>query len=198
MLLLLLYGAVFVILVTIQFARQGGFTQRIGNFVVTGQYRLPGENEAPAPPNEYLLAGEASVFFGGLEFSMSGEDGENSLCLVSEDGRREEVRPERMVISGESAFFVLPGGAELSFNTQYVGGAPELRISGEFPDTVAEVELPYKPLRKTGLRDSGDGQFVVIADGVNYSFGRSTLDTGRRLLLLKAGGPALSYRAIPE
>jgi hypothetical protein len=198
MLLLLLYGAVFVVLVMVQFTRQGGFTQRIGNFVVTGQYRLSGEDEPPPPPNEYLLAGEVSVFFGGLEFSLSGEDEDNPLCLVSKDGGRENARPERMVISGESALFVLPGGVELGFNTQYAGGVPELRISGEFPDDVTELELPYTPLRKTGLRDSGDGQFVVIADGVHYSFGRSALDPERRLLLLKAGGPALSYRAIPE
>ncbi|MDR2134256.1 MAG: hypothetical protein LBP27_04045, partial [Treponema sp.] len=111
---------------------------------------------------------------------------------------REEAAPERMIISGESALFVLPGGGELTFSSHYTGGAPELRISGVFPEGLAGVELPYKPLKKTGLKDSGDGQFVVLADGVNYSFGRSPLDSARRLLFLNADGPSLSYRAIPE
>jgi hypothetical protein len=194
MLLFLLYGAVFVVLVMIQFARQGGFTRRVGHFVVTGQYRLPGEGDPPVSSNEYLLDGEASVFFGGLEFNMS----HNSFRLVTQDGGREEVQPERMTISGESASFVLPGGAELNFSTHYTGGTPELRISGVFPEGLIRAELPYKPLKKTGLEDSGDGQVVVLSDGVNYSFGRSPLDSARRLLFLKVEGPALSYRAIPE
>jgi hypothetical protein len=198
MLLLLLYGAVFVVLAMAQFAKQGGFTRQVGHFVVTGQYRLPGEGEPPASPNEYLLEGKASVFFGGLEFNMSGGDEANSFLMVTRDGGREEVQPERMTISGESALFVLPGGGELNFSTHYAGGAPELRISGVFPESIAGAELPYKPLRKTGLKDSGDGQFVVFADGVTYSFGRSPLDSERRLLFLNAGGPVLSYRAIPE
>jgi hypothetical protein len=58
--------------------------------------------------------------------------------------------------------------------------------------------LPYKPLKKTGFEESGSGQFVVSTGGVNYSFSRAPLDSGRRLLLLSAEGPALSYRAIPE
>jgi hypothetical protein len=198
MLLLLLYGVIFVVLVMVQFARQGGFTRQVGHFVVAGQYRLPGEGVPPALPNEYLLDGKASVFFGGLEFNMSGGDEDDSFRVLTKDGGREEMQPERMTISGESALFVLPGGGELNFSTHYTGGAPELRISGVFPDDITGVELPYKPLRKTGIKDSGEGQFVVFSDGVSYSFGRSPLDPERRLLLLKAGGPALSYRAIPE
>jgi hypothetical protein len=103
-----------------------------------------------------------------------------------------------MVISEESALFVLSGGGELNFSTHYTGGAPELRISGVFPEDLTGAELPYKPLKNAGLKESGDGQFVVFSDGVNYSFGRSPLDPDRRLLFLNAEGPALSYGAIPE
>jgi hypothetical protein len=198
MLLFLLYGAVFVVLVMVQFAKQRTFTQRVGRFVVTGQYRLPGEGEVQASSGEYLLDGEASVFFGGLEFSISGGDEDNPFRLVAEEGGRREGRPERMTISGESAFFILSDGTELNFSTHYAEGVPELWISGVFPDGVTGAEVPYKPLKKTMLRDSGDGQFVVSADGATYSFGRSPLDAERRLLLLKAEGPALSYRVIPE
>jgi hypothetical protein len=198
MLLFLFYVAVFVTLAMVQFAGQGGFTRQVGLLVVTGQYRLPGADESPASSNEYLLDGEASVIFGGLEFSLHGGDGDNSFCLVTQEGVRETVRPERMTISGESVLFALPGGGELDFSSHGRGGLPELRIAGVFPGGVTGVELPYKPLRKTRFTDSGDGQFVVSADGVNYGFGRSPLDAGRRLLFLNAGEPALSYTAILE
>jgi hypothetical protein len=196
MLLLLLYGAVFVVLAMAQFSGQGGFTQRVGHFVVTGRYRLPEEGESR--PNEYLLDGKTSVFFGGLEFTMSGGEEDTAFRVVTQDGGRETVQPQGMTISGESALFALPGGGELNFSTHYTGGGPELRISGVFPEGITGAELPYKPLKNTGFKDSGDSQLVVSSDGVNYSFGRSPLDSGRRLLFLTADGPALSYRAVPE
>jgi hypothetical protein len=195
MLLLLVYGAVFVVLAMVQFPRQGGFTRRVGHFVVTGQYRLAGEGESPAA-GEYLLDGEAGVFFGGMEFSMSG----GNFCLITGDGGREEALPERMILSEESALFVFSDGTELNFGSHYTGGAPELRISGVFPGDggVTGAELSYKPLRKTGLEDTGDGLFAAVSEGVRYSFGRSPLDRERRVLYLKAEGPAVSYRAVPE
>jgi hypothetical protein len=103
-----------------------------------------------------------------------------------------------MVISGEAALFAFPDGSELGFNTQYAGGALEMRISASFAGDTAGAELPFKPLRKSGIRDTGDGQFVVTADGVNYSFGRSPMDTERGVLILRAGETPVSYRAIPE
>ena len=198
LLLLVLYCAFFTALVVIQFAKRGGFTQKVGDFVVTGQYRLPGENDPPRAPNEYYLDGDAHVFFGGIDFGMNkGNDG-HSLRLTLEDGTREEALPERMVISGDSVLFSFPGGPQLEFATQYSGGALELQISGVFPQGVTGMELPFKPLRKAGIRETGDGQFIVSADGVNYSFGHSSVDSEHRILLIKAGDGALSYRAIPE
>jgi hypothetical protein len=201
-LLLVLYGGVFALLVVIQFAKQGGFTRRIGNFVVTGQYRLPEANAAPGEPNEYLLTGDASVFFGGLEFCMGSVNEESSLRLFNE-GAGGEILPDRMTVSGETAVFYLPGGTELSFTTQYAGGALELRITCSFAEGSRELELPYKPMRKTGMRDSGDGRFVIISGGLNYSFGRSPrdfnpMDPERRVLLLKAGSAGLTYGLVPE
>ncbi|MDR2618437.1 MAG: hypothetical protein LBC62_06165 [Treponema sp.] len=182
----------------IQFAKQGGFTRRIGNFVVTGQYRVPEADTPPGEPNEYLLTGDASVFFGGLEFRMGSESEESSLRLFNEKGAESEILPDRMIVSGETAVFRLPGGTELSFTTQYAGGALELRITCSFAEGSRELELPYKPMRKTGMRDSGDGRFVIISDGLNYSFGRSPLDPERRVLFLKAGGAGLTYGVVPE
>ena len=193
-----LYCAFFAALVMIQFAKRGGFTQKVGNFVVTGQYRLPGENDPPKAPNEYFLDGDAHVFFGGIDFSMiSGNDG-YSLSLTGKDGAKEDAIPERMVISGDSALFLFPGGTELEFTTQYTGGSLEMLISAAFPEGVTGLELPFKPLRKAGIRNAGDGHFIITADGINYTFGRATIDAESRMIHLKAGDGPVSYGAIPE
>jgi len=198
---LLLYCLVFVLLVTIQFAKRGGFTQKINNLVVAGQYRLPGGDDTllgrQLAPNEYLLDGEAHVFFGGMDFGLiRGNDG-HSLRLTGEGGALEAL-PERMAISGDSVVFTFPGGTELEFSTQYSGGSLEMTVSAVFPEDVSALELPYKPLRRTVLHDTPDGRFTVSADGENYSFGRSPMDAERRVLLIGAGGAPVSYRAVPD
>ena len=198
LLLILLYCGVFVVLVSVQFAKRGGFTQRVGNFVVSGQYRLRDENDPPGSPNEYFLDGDAHVFFGGIDFNMTKGDDGNSLTFTNTDGNKEETLPERMVISGDSVRFIFTGETELEFTTQYSGGSLEMLISGVFPEDITGVDLPFKLLRKAEIRDTGDGQFIVSSEGVNYSFGLSPVDVKNRILSVSAGGGPVSYRAIPE
>ena len=198
LLLMFLYCVFFIMLVVIQFAKKGSFTQKVGNFVVTGQYRLPGENDPSGAPNEYFLDGDVHIYFGGMDFGMVGGDDEDSLYFTMKNGTREKALPERMVISGDSILFSFPGKEELKFTTQYAGGSMEMQISGVFTGNVTGVELPFRPLRKTVIRDAGDGQFVANADGVNYSFGRTPMDAGHRTLFIKAGAAAASYQVIPE
>lgn len=197
-----LYGGVFVVLVMIQFAKQGGFNQQVGSLLITGQYRVPenGEANAEAAANvgEYPLADGAKVFFGGIEFFMTGGDKDESLILIDAGGRKTEVFPEYMTISGETAGFHLPGGNELLFFTQYIGGTPELRISGNFAEGAVGISLPYKPLRSSRVREGEDDQLVVTAEGLNYTFGRAIQDDEPGRLLLRAGGASIAYRAIPE
>ena len=198
LLLILLYCAFFSALVMIQFARRGGFTRKVGAFVVTGHHRLPGRNDPPGAANEFLLDGNVHVFFGGMDFALAAGNDEDSFRIIGEDGGGEEALPERMAISGDSIIFGFPGGTEIIFRTQYTGGSLEMMMSGKFPEDVYGAELPFKPLRKTGIRDAGDGQFIVSSDGINYTFGHSSMDPGRKTLLIIAGEAALSYRVIPE
>jgi hypothetical protein len=195
LLLLILYGVVFVILVMIQFAKQGGFTLRVGNFVISGQYRIPREGE-PAPELQ-PLTGELNVFFGGMEFRLSDEAGENGFALLTAQKERIPVLPESMALGDESVLFQLPGGTELGFSTQYVGGKAELHISASFSGDAAALELPFKPLRNSGIRDSGDGQVTLFVDGVNYSFKRPLENPGRRVLVLRPG-VSMAYGIVPE
>jgi hypothetical protein len=196
--LLALYGAVFVALVIIQFTKQGNFTQRIGSVVVTGQYRILENGQTPANLNEHPIDGGASVFFGGLEFRMKSGDGKNDFVLIDPAGERHSAVPEFMIISEDTAGFRFPGGTELVFTTQYAGGKPELRISGNFAEGAAGMDLPYRLLRSARVRESGDGQFAVVTEGTSYVFSRSAGGKEREFLSLKAGGPSVFYRAVPD
>jgi len=198
LLLLLLYCGVFVVLVSMQFAKQGGFTRRVGNFVVSGQYRSPGENDPPRSPNEYFLDGDVHVFFGGIDFGMVKGDSDHSFTLINIDETEEEILPERMIISGDSSYLFFPGEIKLEFSTQYSGGALELVISGVFSEEIIGADLPFKPLRKSQIKDMGDGQLLVSSDGFNYSFGSSPMDSERRVLRIRADEAPVSYRVIPE
>ena len=208
LLFILLYFVVFTVLVYIQFSKQGSFTQRVGSFVVSGQQRqLPAgnqdEDELSIGGNEYLLEGNTHVFFGGIDFCLVLNEGGVSLMLVLPDGTKEEALPERMVVQGEAVVFTFPGGVTLEFSSQYVGGAISLLISGTFSDDVAGIELPFRLQRKAGMRDTGDGNFIVSSDRVNYTFDRSrtdtpVLDAEAKLIFIRAGGVPVSYRAIPE
>jgi hypothetical protein len=189
--LIFLYCAVFLVLVAVQFTRQGNFTVRIGNLVVTGRHRPEGERNQ----GEYLLDGGASVYFGGLEFRVNGED--NELVLIDSEGERTPVFPESMSVSPDTASFRFPEGTELSFNTRYAGGSPELSISGVFAAETAGLEFPYRPLKSSRVRGAGDGGLVIASGGTDYVFGRSTRGEENGALFLGAGETPISYRAVP-
>jgi hypothetical protein len=196
--LLVLYPAVFAVLVMIQFTRQGNFTHQVGTMTLIGQYEAPEGGGASADAHEHPINGEAGVFFGGLEFAMGGEAENERVTVTGAGGTRESPGPEYVAISGESAAFRFPGGSELIFSTHFTGGSPELRIAASLAEGTASLELPFKLLRSSRLRESGNGQFVIQADGVNYTFGRSAEGEERRLLLFRPEGTAVSYRAVPE
>jgi hypothetical protein len=190
--LCMVYLGIFIILVMIQFTKQGSFTQRIGDFVVSGHY---GKLSTDIP-NEYPLVGEVSIFFGGMEFLLTVDDDDN-LSILTDGGRKEGTHPVSMSFSGESARFLLADGTELRFNSLFTAGTPELRIYAGLAPGVRRLELPYRPLRTSRIRHSGDGEFHIIADGNSYRFNNSTVDPTRRLVLLDMVDPVISYGAVP-
>jgi hypothetical protein len=196
--LLVLYPAVFAVLVMIQFTKQGNFTHQVGTMTLIGQYKAPEGGGVSTDASEHPINGEASVFFGGLEFAMGGTAENERVIVTGSGGAKESSGPEYVAILGESAVFRFPGGNELSFSTHFTGGSPELRIAASLAEEAASLELPFKLLRSSRLRESGNGQFVIQTDGVNYTFGRSTEGEERRLLLFRPEGSAVSYRAVPE
>jgi hypothetical protein len=198
LILLLVYFGIFTILVSLQFARRGSTTRRAGNFVVSGHYRLPDEGEPPLPPNEYLVEGDVHVSFGGMDFDIVKINDGLSICLLGREGSREEVLPERVIIQDNLVRFTFANGIELAFTAQSPGGSPEMRINAVFSEDVSGIELPFKPQRRTGIRYTGNGQFIVSAGKTSYTFGNSPIDNERRVLLIEAGGRQVSYRVVPE
>jgi hypothetical protein len=162
--------------------------------LVAGQYRVPEEGEAVPYAGASPLTGETGVSYGGLEFLLSDDSrnsADNALYLLDTAGNRYTGFPEYMVVEGEGLRFYLTGGIELFFNV--AGDGSDLRITGNFNDeTFTGLELPYRPLKSSRVRDNGTGQFLIISDGRTYRFNRSDAE-GRQVLVLQKGGPAISY-----
>jgi hypothetical protein len=196
--LLAVYGAVFFILVFLQFTRPGNFTQRIGGMVVSGQYRTGERGDKAENPGEFSLNGGASLFFGGLEYRIRTGDEAGAFALIDREGARRPVDPDVMRVSGDSVSFRFPGGTELAFAVRQAGADAELRISGTFAGNDAGAEIPWRPLRTSRVRENGEGQYTVITGGVTYSFARPAELTAGRKIFLRAGGGPVVYRAVPE
>ncbi|GHU99414.1 hypothetical protein FACS189483_08640 [Spirochaetia bacterium] len=173
------------ILVTIQFKQQRGFTHHLGSMTITGHYGSGDD----AADGEFTLEGGLTILFGGMEFRI----GDDSFSLIRPDGSREAVLAEHLTLSGNQAAIRFPGGASLVFTTYRE--PPELWITGSFDGEFSALELPYRPMRSSRIRDTGDGEFMILADGFDFSFGYSTIDHDRRLLILENEGPPISYRA---
>jgi hypothetical protein len=199
--LLFLYLGIFVILVMIQFAKQSGFTRHIGSMTVSGYYGAPSVRTADAggeiPAAAYSLEGGVTVSFGGIEFRLR-DDGE--FVFLRRNGEKQPLLPQTMGVYGSSAIFGFEGGTQLIFNALNAAttGGPELQITGQIGEEYEGLEIPYRILRTSRIRDAGDGQFVVIAEGIPYSFGQSQLDGSRRVLILGDRDVTAYYRAIQE
>ncbi|MDR0387947.1 MAG: hypothetical protein LBH57_07900 [Treponema sp.] len=199
--LLFLYLGVFVVLVMIQFAKQDGFTRRVGDMTVSGNYGPSAVRTADlggeSPADVYSLEGGVNVSVGGLEFRLhnGGEFG-----FLRSGGEKHPLSPLTMSVYGGSVVFGFEDGMRLVFNAQNAAaaGGPELRITGQFGEEYEGLELPYRVLRTSRVRDDGDGRFVVIADGIPYSFEQSHPDDSRRVLVLRANDAIAYYRAVQE
>ena len=204
---ILLYCGIFGLLIIIQFARQEGFTQPIGLFLVSGSSRSPleatteehqeeeGEEERPQAASSYQLRGSTAISFGGLVFHLAGES-EGPIILVQEDGSEFPLHPEVMEIYDDTAVFRFPLGVELTFSSRISGGVQELLISGVFPDYVAGLEIPISSQRRTGIRNTEEGPAIFHADGLDYSFGQGVFNA--QDMTLSLGRRQIAYREIPE
>ncbi|MDR1972646.1 MAG: hypothetical protein LBQ46_12090 [Treponema sp.] len=193
--LLGLYGLIFVVMSSFQFAKKGSFSLRVHHLTAEGRYRALEEGELLPLAESSPLAGDTRILYGGLEFLLPGAGpDEPSLYLIDEEGGRYPCFAEYMVRDGEGLRFYLSGDAELFFDAG--GDGLELQIAGDFKDdTFTGLELTYRPLRTSRVRDEGNGQWAISAEGRDYHFGRIGAQD-RGVLVLQKGGPPISYRAV--
>jgi hypothetical protein len=201
LLLVVLYGLIFILLVNLQFARRTAFTHRVGNLVVQGNYSRRPE-EIPLP-NAYALDRGASVFFGGIEFDL-GRNDKNGFVISSGDPAtgeilRSPVQPELLTTGDDGVYFRIAGETELSFVTHYTGGALELVVEADFLSGYSGLDIPFRLLRTSRTQESGS-DLLINSDGVNYTFGGlgNAPVLADRIIRLTAENRTVSYRAIPE
>ncbi|GHV74332.1 hypothetical protein AGMMS49940_16340 [Spirochaetia bacterium] len=187
-----LYAGIFILLVIVQFANLRTFTQRVGGFVVSGHYGNQTPNSG-AQANGETLDGTVTISFGGMEFFLTGDDGDKGLCVLTSSGVREWTKPLSLSVSGGTARFLLEGGTELSFSTQNSYEAQELRIYAKLPEGYSRLELPYRPLGSSRIRHNNDGESHIIADGKSYRFNNSMVDSSRSMIFLDISEPAISF-----
>jgi len=170
---MLLNCAIFILLVAMQFTRNGNFSYRIGDMLINGRYSL--EADEAFIPQELArpLNGGASVIFGGLEFRL--------------------VSAVYINIEENGATFILPD-AELSFGMS--DNTHELRITAKFPDSVAAIEIPFRTQRSSIVHDSGID--TILYRGSRYQFSRPVQGFESGYLTLPASAPAVSYRAVTD
>ena len=188
-----LYGAVFIVLVLIQFTGMGNFIRQAGDMTISGQLRPGADREAEEAGSEYELNGNALVNFGGMEFSLK-KDG---LVLIGPAGERQPAAPAHLSLRENAARFRLDQGTELVFVSLFSGGGSELRISAEFNGEPSALELPFKPQRSSVVRDPENGQMSVRYEDTYYQFAGSAPGEDAGRLLLDTENDSAAYRTAP-
>ena len=196
--LIAIYCTVFAVLITIQFFKRGNFSLTVGSMLIRGQYQLPSEGHLTAAaanpaqnPGIHSLTGGVRLSFGGLEFNMR-EERQRGLFLVDTNGLIQPVSPQQMILSDNSAFFILPGGTRLIFSPLSYSEGSELRITADFAENISSLNLPFRT--RHSLFVSGNGQLGLIYEGKQYFFSSySRIEDGRHLVL-SAGNTMASFR----
>jgi hypothetical protein len=150
---MLLNCAIFILLVAMQFTRNGNFSYRIGDMLVNGRYSTEADESLS------MLNGGASVIFGGLEFRLASAEYIN----VAENG----------------VTFILPDNTELSFG---MPDTPELRITAKFPDDVASIEIPFRTQRSSIIHDSGYDTILHRGNRYQFSRSLQGFESGYLVL----------------
>ncbi len=177
-----LYILVLAVLVVAQFTRRTAFTLTVASMAVSGNYRDLGLPKNAAPGGEQALSGDTSVFFGGMEFSLTEKQG---------------LAPETMT-SGEGLLrFRLADGSSLEFRTLFSGGSELLQIQASLGPKSAQLKLPFRPLRSSRIEAAGKNSFILAAADQRYTFTRARLNLEDRTILLNAAGNSAFYGAVP-
>jgi hypothetical protein len=190
--LLLLYIVIFTGLVLLQFAKRTSFTYRNGNIVVSGFYNEDIEQPILSE-SEFLISGEAGVFFQGIEFILAPERG---FIMKDDLGNETKFTLEKMTVFEESINFLLSDGSTVEFSANGIGGNQELQIFSSFNNAIESVEIPFKTPLSAKMDD--EENLVIVNDNIMYGFDETSVDAERKVLILSGNNPNARYAAIPE
>lgn len=190
--LIALYIVIFTGLVLLQFTKRSSFTHRNGNLVVSGFYREDVEQPILSD-TEYLISGDVTVFFQGVEFILAPDRG---FIMKDDQGTAVEFTLEKMSVSGENIHIMLSDGSVIAFSPQFIGGNQELRIIGNFNDDIEFAEFPITIPRSSEIDENKT--LVVSSNGIMYSFSKNSVDAERKVLTLTRNIPQAYYAVIPD
>jgi hypothetical protein len=196
------YCFVFVALTMLQFARQNGFTKKVGTLVVSGKYKITDRRFAISENTgnvDIPVENPVSVFFAGLEFNVGSDIKDpRRLSLLDFDEIRRPVTPESMDISEKSVRFKLSDGSELSFYVNNEGSGDELIIGSFFSENAVSIELPFTLTKNARVSSAGNSGIVMLYDKKEWTFDRRIIDTDRELIELSNTNPVVTYRIVSE
>jgi hypothetical protein len=138
------------------------------------------------------ITGGVKVFYGGLEFNLKEERGKG-LTLTNVNGVNTPVNPQMMLITDNSARFILPGGTALTFNSIDSARGQELHINAEFAADASEVTIPVVPRRSSIIMDAG--QLGIMYGGLRFVFSSMGQELENGYLTLSTDNTFISYRA---
>lgn len=194
--LLSLYCAIFIALLFVQFAPYGSFNRQIGGLRVSGSFEtIPAHAVNEKTDRELLIKDNVRVFFGGLEFQLSGKNADG-LSYVKFDGNVQAAYPESLTMSGDSASFRLSDGQELSFKVRNKSASDELLISAVLTEDVREILLPFRTTGMARIKNDPKGFRVNYGNSV-YAFETGDVDEKIGAVLLSKTEPHAAYRIIP-
>jgi len=187
-----LYCIVFIFLVIVQFSSKGNFTLSTGTMTIRGRYLPDNSSEtAQLDVSSSQITGGARVFFEGIEFNLKEERGKG--LMLAGTGGVTPVNPEVMLLSENSARFILPGGSAVIFSTVQSPRGTELQVNAEFANNISEITVPVSPRRSSLVRDSG--QIGILFSGSRYFLSTSGHELEDGKIILTRDNSFISYRA---
>ncbi len=146
--------------------------------------------EGPSSATGRPISGSLSVFFGGMEFRLSEQDG---LASVGTDGKVAAQRPVSLDKTGDALSVTLSDGATLRFSTRFEKGTEDLVVVASPVSGSVEQRIPFRPLRSSRIAELGDGRPAVLVGQDSYTFSGANTLAAERLLSVRAKRPSFSY-----
>jgi hypothetical protein len=189
------YIIIFCALVTLQFAKYGSFTKRLGDLTVSGRYLTNNTAQVPLGFDWRPITGNAAVSFNGIEYRLAEE---NKLTLVYADGGRRAESPEYIAFADEEkkVGFRFRDGSKLSFTVEKNSNGEELSIIMEADEGLESIELPYKLLASSRIQQVRGGLFAVVFNDVKYVFSPSLVNLDKQAVVLSKSEPIAAYLPI--